>query len=60
MWLSPFGPKKEDRPPPKFCKHCGSTLVPNDRVLGYDEYTGTPIQPLIDVKVCKNFYCKNF
>lgn len=45
------------RPEPVFCNRCGTKLVPNDSISGYDEYTGNPIRPFMYQKVCRDSHC---
>mgnify|MGYP000989549322 CR=1 FL=1 len=47
---------REHRPPPVFCKYCGSRLLPKTgfKPLRFDEYPGKPIP---SEKVCRNPQC---
>ena len=46
------------RPEPLFCKRCGSKLEPDNEIVGYDEYTGKPIQPFLSRKRCSSGACR--
>lgn len=41
-----------------YCKHCGSKLVQNTQCTGYDEFTGAPICPFMDQKMCSYARCR--
>lgn len=48
---------RDHRPPPVFCKYCGSRLLPKAgfQPQMFDEYTGKPVPP---EKVCHNPQCR--
>ena len=48
----------QTRPKPIFCKRCGTKLVPDQFIIGYDEYTGKPIRPFVNRDTCTNQGCK--
>lgn len=42
---------------PRFCKSCGTALVPNKASTSYDEITGEAIYPFEHTPICPNGGC---
>ena len=46
-----------ENPEKLFCKHCGHKLVPDATISEYNEYTGEPVKPFLDLKICPYDKC---